>query len=147
MYIPGLIDSVAALIKKLHSRNLLLFQLVAFTLVGGTGFIIDTMVFSVLIHYFNFGTHWYLVAQSLSFICAVSNNFYLNKWITFQAKGDSRRQYAKFVIISVTAYLIRSALIFFLVDALQVYEMYALIASIVIVSVINFLGSKFWAFK
>src|SRR5438105_1197303 len=58
------------------------FQLVRFSIAGGTGYVINLVVYSALVE--ALGVH-YIPAAMLAFCVAVTNNFLLNRQWTFNA--------------------------------------------------------------
>src|SRR2546430_5404382 len=78
-------------------------QLFKFLCVGGTGYAVNLAVFALLavaldVHH--------LVAATLAFIVAVSNNFWLNRHWTFGARdGHAGFQAARFFTVGVGAFL------------------------------------------
>ncbi|MBN1390988.1 MAG: glycosyltransferase family 2 protein [Candidatus Thermoplasmatota archaeon] len=132
-----------------------------FLFVGGTGMLVDLGMVSLLlltlgderldILTFN-GIRSFYLFQAVSFIYAVTWNFVWNRYWTFDARsGSSSVQYTRFMVVAIVAFLIRSALLFLAVDILgldyQPLYQIALLSVILVVTVINYLGSKLWAFR
>ena len=82
---------VAELARRLHlgaRRGDNWIQLFKFGLVGGTGYVINIIVFTLLVNGPNIH---HLVAAVLAFCVAVTNNFVLNRVWTFRGHGGPRR--------------------------------------------------------
>jgi dolichol-phosphate mannosyltransferase len=148
------------------------YQFLKFCVVGGLGIFVDLGVFSLL-YWGYFLDVWgqstgTLYAQTISFCAAVTFNFVLNKIWTFQdverRKKQVTKQYLTFFAVSVSAWMIRTAIIYFLLnykDVWMFYEMpfaswliailsierFALLVAIVLVMLWNFFGSKYLVFK
>jgi putative flippase GtrA len=139
--------------------------------VGGLGIFDDLGVFSILYwgYFINFGqSTGTLYGQTISFSAAVTFNFVLNKVWTFQDKEKRRRkvtqQYLTFFAVSVSAWVIRTIIIYFLINYQSVWKFYsmpiatwlisllsierfALLIAIIIVMLWNFFGSKYLVFR
>ncbi|MFO8051755.1 MAG: glycosyltransferase family 2 protein [Thermoplasmatota archaeon] len=132
-----------------------------FLFVGGTGMVLDLGMVTLLLLLLGDNTftlpslgsiRFFYLFQALSFVYAVTWNFVWNRYWTFDARrGSSSKQYRRFFIMAVFAFLIRTALLYAAVDLLgldhQPLYQIALVSVIVIVTMINYLGSKFWAFR
>lgn len=125
-------------------------SLIKFLFVGGTGMLVDLGLFTLLIYLLGEGL--YMVNQGISFLAAVTWNFLWNRYWTFNVRGGSKAlQYLKFFTVAVVAFGIRSGLMYvgvelFGFDEVPLYQV-NLFLVILIVTAINYLGSKLWAFK
>lgn len=135
--------------------------LMKYLFVGGTGMLVDLGMVSMLLMFlgdnkfdlFSFeDIRFFYLFQAVSFVYAVTWNFVWNRYWTFDARsGSSSGQYVRFFLVAIFAFLVRSVLLFLAVDLLgfdhqPLYEV-ALVGVIIIVTAINYLGSKLWAFK
>src|ERR1700745_4300459 len=78
-------------------------QLLKFLCVGGTGYALNLLVFTLLAVVFDVN---HLLAATVAFIVAVLNNFWLNRHWTFgAADGHAGFQAARFFAVSVVAFL------------------------------------------
>ena len=119
-------------------------QLFKFCLVGGSGFAVNLIVFTVFAKLF--GVH-HLPAATIAFVFAVMNNFWWNRHWTFGARdGHAGFQAARFFVVSIVALLVQAALLELLVSAGGVSEVPAQAASIVMATPLNFIGNKMWSF-
>jgi dolichol-phosphate mannosyltransferase len=148
-----------------HLIQLYLFPgsapLIKFLFVGGTGMLVDLGVISLLLFFLgdnNFdmlglkGLKYVYLYQAGSFLVAVTWNFFWNRYWTFNArKGSRSSQYTKFFVVAIIAFCVRTALMYVGVDVIglngEPWYQVILIGVIFIVTAINYLGSKFWAFK
>jgi dolichol-phosphate mannosyltransferase len=119
-------------------------QLAKFCAVGGSGYVVNIAVFSVAVE---LGELHHLVAATLAFLVAVTNNFWWNRHWTFSAReGHAGFQAARFLTVSVAAFLLAAAVLELLVSRLEVSEIPAQAISIVVATPLNFVGNKMWSF-
>ncbi|MGA1793696.1 MAG: glycosyltransferase [Thermoplasmatota archaeon] len=134
---------------------------VKFLFVGGSGMLVDLGLVTLLLltlgdNRFDLlsfdDVRFFHLYQGVSFFYAVTWNFVWNRYWTFDArKGSSTGQYARFFTVAIVALVIRSVLLYLAVEMLgfegvPLYHI-ALVAVIAIVTVINYIGSKLWAFR
>ena len=120
------------------------WQLVKFFLVGGSGYVVNLLVFALGVT--ALGLH-HLVAATLAFLVAVSNNFWWNRFWTFRARaGHAGFQAARYLTISLTAFLIAAVLLDLLVGA-GVPKVLAQALSVGSATPLNFVGNKMWSFR
>jgi dolichol-phosphate mannosyltransferase len=133
--------------KNLQARLRRAFgQFWKYCLVGASGFILNLFVFWLMIEAVQ--AH-YLVAASVSFAVAVSNNFILNKYWTFgNPDGDLFSQAGRFAVISITSWVLNLLILRLLIeDANMSSEFVAQTIAIAMVTVLNFSGNKLWSFR
>ena len=119
-------------------------QLVKFCAVGGSGYVVNLAVFTLA---FEAGNLHHLVAATMAFAVAVTNNFWWNRHWTFGARqGHAGFQAARFFAVSVAAFLFAAALLELLVTA-GVTEVAAQAISIAAAMPLNFVGNKMWSFS
>ena len=119
-------------------------QLFKFLCVGGTGYALNLVVFTLLVP--AFGVHP-IVAATIAFIVAVLNNFWLNRHWTFGAgDGHAGFQAARFFVVSVTAFLFSLGVLELLVSAFGAPKVLAQAISLAAATPLNFLGNKMWSF-
>ena len=119
-------------------------QLVKFCLVGGSGYMVNLAVFALAV---GAADLHHLVAATLAFLVAVSNNFWWNRHWTFAAgEGHAGFQAARFLAVSVAAFLFAAAVLELLVSVGGVPEVAAQAIAIVAATPLNFVGNKMWSF-
>lgn len=127
-----------------HTGN----QFIRFALVGGSGVFVNLAVYSASIYLLHFH---YLLAATLSFMVAMTNNFILNLRWTFKTHNQGiraiRDQYLRYAMVTLISYAINMAALWVLVDLWHWHKITAQLAAIFITTLSNFLGSKLWAFK
>ena len=118
-------------------------ELAKFSAVGGTGFLVNLGVFSLLLH---FGVH-YIPAAVCSFLVAVTNNYTWNRLWTFaHHTGGVVYQGPRFLVVSLCALLANLAILSVLVS-LGLDKRLAQAIAIVLVTPLNFIGNKLWSFS
>jgi dolichol-phosphate mannosyltransferase len=119
-------------------------QLVKFCLVGGSGYVVNLIVFTFFWQVLE--VH-HLAAATAAFCFAVTNNFWWNRHWTFDAgDGHAGFQAARFFTVSVFAFAFAAAVLEALVRFTQVPEVPAQAISIVVATPLNFVGNKMWSF-
>jgi putative flippase GtrA len=120
-------------------------QLMRFCMVGGVGYALNVSVFAACVE--GFGVH-HLVAATIAFAVAVTNNFFWNRHWTFDARdGHAGFQAARFFAVSVAAFLVSLAMLELLVGGLGVQKVLAQAIAIVTATPLNFIGNKLWSFS
>jgi putative flippase GtrA len=118
-------------------------QLVKFCIVGGTGYVVNLAVYSLLVGIFEIH---YIPAAVCSFLVAVTNNYTLNRHWTFRSqRGHVAYQGARFLVVSTLALGANLVVLHLLVSA-GLGEIPAQAIAIVLVTPINFVGNKLWSF-
>lgn len=129
-----------AAVRKPHNW----VQLLKFCLVGGSGYVVNLVVFSLAVEIVHLH---HLAAATLAFLVAVTNNFWWNRHWTFRAgDGRARFQAVRFLTVSVVAFLFAAAVLELLVNEGGLPEIPAQAISIVLATPLNFVGNKIWSF-
>jgi len=119
-------------------------QLFKFVCVGGTGTVLNLAVFTLLA--VGLDVH-HLVAATIAFLVAVTNNFWLNRHWTFGAKdGHAGFQAARFFTVSLFAFAIQLSVLELFISGFGAPKVLAQFVSLVIATPFNFLGNKMWSF-
>jgi dolichol-phosphate mannosyltransferase len=147
------------------------YQFLKFCAVGGFGVLVDLGIFSLI--YWGYFIDWgqstgTLVAQTISFSAAVTSNYIFNRIWTFQEKEKGKikitKQYLLFFAVSFSAWIIRTLIIYFMLNheniwrfysmpiitwfiSIMTIERFALLIAIIIVTFWNFFGSKYLVFS
>ncbi len=121
------------------------FQLVRFSLVGGSGYAVNLAVYSTLVVVLDVQ---YVIAATIAFCVAVTNNFLLNRRWTFKATdGSVTFQAPRFLIVSLCALGLNLIVLELLVGVLDVHKVAAQAAAILAATPVNFVGNKLWSFR
>jgi putative flippase GtrA len=120
-------------------------QLVRFALVGGSGYVVNLAAFTLAVHGLSID---YRVAAVLAFLVSVANNFHWNRRWTFDARGGhAGAQAARFLTVSVIAFLFAYLMLLVLVESAGLPEVLAQATAIVTATPLSFLGNKLWSFR
>ncbi len=129
-------------------------QFMKFSLVGGTGLIVNMAVYSICIYLIHLH---YLPSAIFSFAIAMSSNFLLNRTWTFRVRTVGavrepplltfRKQYLRFALVCLMGLGINLFLLHLLHSVLGLHELLAQFLAVLSATAVNFVGSKRWAFK
>lgn len=118
-------------------------QLAKFCAVGASGYAVNLGVYTVLV---NMDVH-YGAAAACSFLVAVTNNYVWNRLWTFRGqRGHVAYQGLRFLVVALVALAANETLLFAFVG-LGLGKVVAQAIAIVLVTPINFVGSKLWSFR
>ena len=120
------------------------FELVRFGLVGGSGYVVNLLVFTLLVHGADTG---HRVAALGAFLVAVANNFLWNRRWTFRGHTErAHRQAVRFLVVSVGAFLFNLVVLEILVTGFDFPEVPSQAIAIAAATPLSFLGNKLWTF-
>jgi dolichol-phosphate mannosyltransferase len=121
------------------------FQLVRFSLVGASGYVINLAVYSTLVEAVELH---YIPAAVIAFCVAVTNNFLLNRRWTFRATGGSAAfQAPRFLIVSLIALGFNLAVLELLVGLVGFHKIVGQATAVLAATPLNFVGNKLWSFR
>jgi dolichol-phosphate mannosyltransferase len=120
-------------------------QLLRFCAVGGSGYVVNLAVFYA---FTQLGAH-HRGAAVAAFLVAVTNNFAWNRrWTFADARGGHAGfQAARFVAVSVCAFLFSLVVLELLIDVAGLPELTAQAIAIVCATPLSFLGNRLWSFR
>jgi len=119
-------------------------QLGKFLVVGASGYVVNLVVYSVLLK--RVGIH-YLAAATVSTIVAIGNNYLWNRLWTFRGqRGHVAYQGMRFFVVALVS-LGAGLLVLQVLVGLGVDKVAAQAIAIVVVTPLNFLGNKLWSFR
>jgi putative flippase GtrA len=118
-------------------------QLLKFSVVGASGTAINFAVYTTLVK--GAEVH-YLLAATVSFLCAVTSNYIWNRHWTFRGKrGHFAYQGLRFFVVSTIVLGLNLLVLHLLVGPLG--KLSAQAVAIAAVMPVNFLGNKLWSFR
>ena len=121
------------------------FQLVRFAAVGASGYVVNLAVFTAAVHLL--GIDYWLAAVP-AFLVSVANNFWWNRHWTFDARdGHAGFQAARFLTVSVVAFLFSYGVLVLLVEDANLPKVLAQAIAIVTATPLSFVGQKLWSFR
>ncbi len=119
-------------------------QLVRFGLVGGSGYVINLVVFAFL------ATHLgvqHTVAAVGAFCVAVTSNYIWNRRWTFgPGAGRMQAEATRFLVVSVGTLLLNLGILELLVGA-AIAQLPAQAIAVAVAMPFNFLGNRLWTFR
>jgi dolichol-phosphate mannosyltransferase len=119
-------------------------QLLKFSVVGGSGYVVNLVVFALLAD--NLGIH-HAIAAVGAFCVAVTNNFLWNRYWTFgPGEGRARFQAVRFLTVSVLSLLLNLAVLEAILAGTEAGDLTAQAIAVAAVMPFNFLGNKLWTF-
>ena len=119
-------------------------QLAKFSAVGVSGYVINLAVYTALLR--GAGFH-YTAAATCSFLVAVTNNYIWNRlWTFHDQRGHLGWQGLRFLVVALVAYAANLVVLSGLI-ALGEDKVVSQAIAVVLVTPLNFLGTKFWSFR
>jgi putative flippase GtrA len=127
-------------------------QFIKFAIVGGTGTIVNLIIFSLIIAIYGHahGDRSLLVEQiasGVAFCVAVVNNFVLNRRWTFHHEGPIIPHFGRFFVVSLLGLGLNVFSYTLFHHWLGIEEHVSQFLANCVVTPFNFVGSKLWAFK
>lgn len=130
-----------------------LVEFIKFAIVGVLGTIVDFGVYSLLTRVFGL---YYITATAVSVCAAIINNFFWNKYWTFDkgGSGETRAESWKFFVVSLFNYGFNIGITYAIVEYTNAEQwfgaeedFFAKIVAIAIVLFSNYFANKHWTFK
>jgi putative flippase GtrA len=122
-------------------------QLFHFAVVGGSGYVVNLIVFSLLTQVTDVN---HLLAAVGAFIVAVTNNFLLNRHWTFRRQGSTEAhagfQAARFFTVSLVGLGVNLVVLELLISAAGMPELASQAIAVAVATPVNFIGNKLWTF-
>lgn len=120
------------------------WQLARFTAVGASGYVVNLITFALCVHALDLD---FRIAAVIAFLVAVTNNFWWNRHWTFEARtGHAGHQAARFLAVSIGAFLVNFAVLEILVTVAGMKEVIAQAIAVATATPCNFIGNKLWTF-
>ena len=120
-------------------------QLLRFSLVGGCGYLVNLVVFDLLVS--GAGVH-HAPAAVCAFGVAVTNNYIWNRYWTFgPGETAARWQAARFLAVSIASLMINLAALEILTAGAELSPLPAQALAVAIAMPFNFAGNKLWTFS
>ena len=118
-------------------------------MVGGIGFLVDVGILALLVHVFEIGP---LLSRLVSFPCAMTVTWYLNRKVTFAhaVSNNPGHEWFRYALVSVFGNLINFivyAVCISLSQLMYAYPETALAIASIVALVFNYLGSSRYAFR
>jgi len=123
-------------------------QFVKFAIVGFSGLIVNTIVFTIMQHYTPLGLQQaeYNRNYSIGFLSGGVSNYVLNRIWTFRSSGHAVLQGLQFIVVSGIALAVGLVVSHFLVPHLGPGHKTWFLATVSAIGV-NFFVNKYWTFR
>lgn len=121
-------------------------QLFKFGIVGGSGYVVNILVFAALT---GLADLHHIPAAIGAFLVAVSNNFAWNRVWTFREQcvdAPPAHQGARFLVVSLFGLGVNLAVLETLVSGAGVAELPSQALAVAVAMPVNFIGNKLWTF-
>jgi putative flippase GtrA len=119
-------------------------QVYKFALVGG----ISTLINYGTFYFFFKILGWnYLLSSSLGYLLGVVLGFIFNKRWTFRSKSKLKREMVSYFILYTCTLFLSMLVLKLQVEILKVQPLLANLFTIILTTIINFIGTKFFVFK
>ena len=117
-----------------------------FLCVGFTNFLVGYLLFNMTMLWLPCIAFRTAICQLISYSSGILWSFFWNRILTFKSKGSVTRQAVKFVILQVFLAVISAGAISAGIDLFHFQIQFTWIVVMSVITVINFVLSKFWAF-
>ena len=120
-------------------------QLAKYFTIGVLGTIINLGILYFLVELLDV---YYILAATVAYVLAITNNFLWNKkWTFHNGIKKYKKQYAKYFLVSTIGLILTLLLLTFFVEILNIWYILAQVFSIGIVGIGTFLSNKHWTFQ
>jgi putative flippase GtrA len=130
------------MISKLIKKNITFFK---YVIVGISSTLIDMTSLYILVDLMKWNLYFSII---ISFLLAVINWFLLNKFWTFNDRDEKyKKQFLKFLIVSIIWLLLTLLTMYLLVEVLEIYYLLSKVFTSFLVLFWNYTWNKIWTFK
>ena len=138
-------DWIDEIIEKILGRKVKkgFLQYFRYLICGGVATVTDVGLLFVLTHFLHLN---YLIVAAVSFLCGITVNYTLNTILVFQSSGKIKKEFPVFAMIGLGGLAWTELILWFLVDRLNIYVMFAKMVAIVLVLQWNFFMRKKFVF-
>jgi dolichol-phosphate mannosyltransferase len=117
-------------------------QLMKFSVVGATGYVINLVVYTALL---GIGAH---KAAVVSFVVSAANNYVWNRFWTFRhQRGHFAYQGMRFFLVALAGLLVNQFWLAIFLDVVGLGKIVSEAIAIILVLPLNFIGNKLWSFR
>lgn len=145
-YSPSIMRSGGNLrdMGKHPEERALVFQTYRFVLVGLLNTIVGFSVFYILLSLLHVN---YSVSLIISHFIGVIHSYLWNKNWTFRVKKNSSAIVIKFFVLYAAIFVINYIILVLLVEVVGYNKLLAQVISLLLTTIISFVGQRFWSFK
>ena len=119
-------------------------ELIKYCIIGCCGALLDFIAYTILVSCFGIN---YLIANALSVTVGITNNYFLNAYLNFKVTDNLFKRFLSFYIVGMIGLLISEALLYMLVDIMNINSIISKIITIFVITIIQFLLNKTITFK
>lgn len=119
-------------------------QFIKFCLIGFESTVLNYLTFLIL---FNFFSTNYLFSSGIGFVVGTFFGFIFNKKYTFDSNKESKKEVLPYFLVYLFSLLFTIFAMKILVEFIQINPLIANIFVIAITTILNFFGTKIFAFK
>jgi putative flippase GtrA len=150
--LPFLVFFIMTLGKIFSQR---IYEFIKFLVVGLLNTAIDFAVLNLLSFFFNiFSGPLIILFNIVSFLCAVLNSYFLNKYWTFHVKNTNpSKEWLSFAVVSIVSAIASTAVVYLGTTLFKhwggdyIWLNFIKAIAVIFSTFINFLGYKFFVFK
>jgi putative flippase GtrA len=142
---------------KLPINKKTFFKMMRFGLVGVFNTGLDLAVLNLLIYLFGVSDPFmFSIYKGISFVCALTSSYFLNKYFTFKVDQSSKRVFLIFVFFSLIGFIanvILSSFVFYILsfynDVLSVHLIATISAAVgaLLSAILNYFNYSYFVFK
>jgi len=128
----------------ISKENIKLF--LKYGIVGAIGTLINLLILFSLTELVGL---YYIISEILAYTIVLVNNFIMNKMFTFQEefRENFLKKFSQYSVISIAALILNLIILFWLVEYLFIWYIFAEIIAMICSFLLNFIGNRFWTFK
>ena len=117
-------DWIDETVEKILGRKVKkgFLQYFRYLMCGGIATVTDVGLLFVLTHFLHLN---YLIVAAASFLCGITVNYTLNTILVFQSSGKIKKEFTVFAMIGLGGLAWTELILWFLVDKLNIYVMFA----------------------
>ena len=115
-------------------------EVIRFLIVGGGCFLLEYILLYVLTEYMHIG---YLVSSAIAFTVSLLVNYILCLLVVFNVKHQSRLEIGLFIITSLIGLIINQGVMWFLVEIIAWWYMFAKVIASGIVMIWNYITKRY----
>lgn len=152
--VTGFIDWLQALsywllrlvgVKLKEEQSGVLRQFIKFCMVGGMNATITLMVYYIFLF---IDPDLYLLGNLFGYLAGIINAYFWNSHFVFHQRKERRgKSFIRMVLCYVSTYFLQAALLYLLVDVLCMSNIISPVIAILVITPINYLINKMWAFN
>jgi len=114
-----------------------------FIIVGILNTLVGYGLFAILIY----ANIFYLLSLTISHVLATFHSYLWNRLFTFKSAGKISRELPKFAVVYSFIYVLNFFLLYLAVDLLKLNVLISQLFILGFVTIVSFLGQRYWTFK